>query len=139
VYFTKNVEIIKKKIKERKPNVLIVDDSISVRKFVASILNKNNYQTVLASNGDEALDQLEAASCDLVITDLEMPKLHGFDLIERIRKNNKYDDLPIIILTGRAGDRQKERGIDLGANAFIVKPFKEVDLLRVIKDFIEIV
>jgi chemosensory pili system protein ChpA (sensor histidine kinase/response regulator) len=135
--FEKMNKIKKKKIEGRRPSALIVDDSISVRKFVASVLNKNNYKTVLTSNGEEALHRLKGGNFDIIITDLEMPKMHGFDLIEDIRKDVKYNDLPIIILTGRAGQKQKEKGMELGANAFIVKPFKEGDLLSILDDFIE--
>ena len=130
-------KITKKKIEGRQPIALIVDDSISVRKFVASVLNKKNYKTILTSNGEEALSKLESNNFDIVITDLEMPKMHGFDLIEHIRKDKKFKELPIIILTGRAGEKQKEKGISVGANAFIIKPFKESDLIGVIEDFIE--
>lgn len=127
----------KRKISGRKPTALIVDDSISVRRFVASVLEKNNYSTVLASDGIGALTFLEKTKFDIVVTDLEMPKMHGFELIEKIRSQEKFKDLPIVILTGRAGKKHKEMGAELGANAFIVKPFKETDLLKTLKKFIE--
>lgn len=125
-----------KKISDRKPAALIVDDSISVRRFVASVLEKNNYTTVLASDGVSALECLEKSDFDIVVTDLEMPKMHGFELIEKIREQEKYKDLPIVILTGRAGKKHRDMGDDLGANAFIVKPFKETDLLKILRKFI---
>ncbi len=131
-------QVDKKRISDQKPTALIVDDSISVRRFVATVLEKNNYSTVLASNGINALACLEKSSFDLVVTDLEMPKMHGFELIEKIRAQEKYKDLPIVILTGRAGKKHKEMGADVGANAFIVKPFKETDLLKTLKKFIAI-
>jgi len=131
-----DVPIDKQKISDRKPIALIVDDSISVRRFVASVLEKNNYQTILASNGVDALDCLEQSSFDIIVTDLEMPKMHGFELIEKIRAQEKYAKLPIVILTGRAGKKHKDMGVELGANAFIVKPFKETDLLKTLKKFI---
>ena len=131
------VKVEKKAIKNRKPVALIVDDSISVRRFVANTLEKNNYDTVLASDGINALDELKAKSFDIVITDLEMPKMHGYELIEKIRNQKKLKDLPIIILTGRAGKKHKDMGIKLGANAFIVKPFKDNDLLSTLNKFID--
>jgi chemotaxis protein histidine kinase CheA/ActR/RegA family two-component response regulator len=129
--------ISRKKISERKPVALIIDDSISVRKFVSSVLERYNYVTVLASNGPEAITALKKSDFDIVITDLEMPEMHGFELIEKIRKNEKYKQLPIVILTGRAGAESKEMGKRLGANAYIMKPFKEVDLLKTLEKFIE--
>jgi len=130
-------KIEKKEIKNRKPIALIVDDSISVRRFVANTLEKNNYDTILASDGINALDELKNKSFDIVITDLEMPKMHGYELIEKIRKQKKFKDLPIVILTGRAGKKHKDMGIKLGANAFIVKPFKDNDLLSTLNRFID--
>jgi chemosensory pili system protein ChpA (sensor histidine kinase/response regulator) len=116
-----------------------VDDSVSVRKFVSSVLEKNKYTTVLAEDGPEALEQLRNEKVDIVITDLEMPKMHGFDLIQEIRSYKKYQGIPIVILTGRAGKKHKDKGVALGANAYITKPFKENDLLKTLEDFIEIV
>ena len=125
-------------IKERKPIVIVVDDSNSVRNFVGSILERNGYVTIKSTNGADALEKMKAEEIDLVITDLEMPKMHGFDLISNIRKQKKNDDLPIIILTGRAGMKHRQTGEELGANAFIVKPFKEKDLLESIEKFVKI-
>ena len=131
------VYIKRKQIKNRKPIALIVDDSVSVRRFVANVLEKNNYKTLLASDGINALEELKVKSFDIVITDLEMPKMHGYELIEKIRKQKKLQDLPIVILTGRAGKKHKDMGIKLGANAFIVKPFKDNDLLSTLNKFID--
>jgi len=66
-----------------------------------------------------------------------MPKMHGYELIEKIRNQKKLKDLPIVILTGRAGKKHKDMGIKLGANAFIVKPFKDNDLLTTLNKFID--
>lgn len=130
------IKIDKKEILDRKPIALIVDDSVSVRRFVANTLEKNNYETVLANDGINALEELDKKSFDIVITDLEMPKMHGYELIEKIREQKKLKDLPIVILTGRAGKKHKDMGIKLGANAFIVKPFKDNDLLSALNEFI---
>jgi len=125
-------------VKARSPKIMIVDDSNSVRNFVGSILERNNFLTVKAINGADALKKLKTEQVDLVITDLEMPKMHGFDLISNIRQQKKFAGLPIIILTGRAGMKHRQTGEELGANAFIVKPFKEYDLLASIGEFIKL-
>ena len=85
-----------------------------------------------------ALEKLNSETIDLVVTDLEMPNMHGFELIENIRQEEKLKDLPIVILTGRSGHDNRKKATELGANAFIVKPFKENDLLNVLSEFIEI-
>ena len=127
----------KKNITGRKPRILIVDDSNSVRSFVSSVLEKQGFLTTKAKDGKEALELLEKDLPDLMITDLEMPVMDGFKLIEQTRKNQEMTGLPIVILTGRTGKAQREKGTKLGANSFIGKPFKEGDLLKVISDFIE--
>ena len=127
----------KRTIINRKPKIIIVDDSNSVRNFVGSILERNGYFTIKSNNGADALEKMKIEKVDLMITDLEMPKMHGFDLISNIREQKKYDNLPIIILTGRAGMKHRQTGEDLGANAFIVKPFKEKDLLQSLSEFIQ--
>jgi chemosensory pili system protein ChpA (sensor histidine kinase/response regulator) len=136
---TYNARNIKQKaIKGRKPVVIVVDDSNSVRNFVGSILERNGFVIIKSTNGADALEKMKTEEIDLVITDLEMPKMHGFDLISNIRNQKKNDELPIIILTGRAGMKHRQTGEELGANAFIVKPFKEKDLLQSLEQFIKI-
>ena len=92
----------------------------------------------MAEDGPEALEELDKENFDIIITDLEMPKMQGFDLIKEIREQKKLKEIPIIILTGRAGKKHKEKGEQLGANAYITKPFKENDLLKTLENFIEI-
>jgi chemosensory pili system protein ChpA (sensor histidine kinase/response regulator) len=132
-------DVNKKTVKGRAPKALIIDDSQSVLKFVSSVLERNKYETVLAEDGPEALEELRKSKFDIIITDLEMPKMHGYDLITEIRKYKKYQTIPIVILTGRAGKKHKDKGMKLGANAYITKPFKENDLLKSLESFIEIV
>ena len=131
-------QIKKKQISNRKPKVLIVDDSISVRNFVSSVLEKKGFSTYKSSDGASAIKRIEKGDVDIMITDLEMPKMTGFQLIENVRENKKYDDLPIVILSGKTGKDYRNKAMDIGANAFIMKPFKENDLLNVLGEFIEI-
>jgi chemotaxis protein histidine kinase CheA/ActR/RegA family two-component response regulator len=135
----KAAQIKLKKISGRKPRIMIVDDSRSVLNFVSAILDDNNMEPIKSSSGIEALEQIDENDVDLLITDLEMPKMHGFELVQSIRKNNKFDQLPIIILTGRDTKADREKAKEYGANAFINKPFKERDLLKVMEQFIQIV
>ncbi len=132
----KSKTIKQKKVSGRKPVALIVDDSLSVRKFVSAVLERNEYTTVLASDGPEALEKIKTTEFDIIITDLEMPKMQGLDLIEEIRRDDKNKDIPIIILTGKSGREHEEKGKEAGANAYIIKPFKEGDLVKTLEKFI---
>ncbi|WP_353683354.1 response regulator [Thermodesulfovibrio sp. 3907-1M] len=108
-----------------KGSVLIVDDSISVRKSLQSILEDKKLKVYTAKDGAEALNLLERKKIDLVVTDLEMPVMHGYELISRVRKNPKFKNLPIIVLTSRGTKKHEEKAIALGADGYIVKPFDE--------------
>ena len=98
-----NKTIPEKHISDRKPVILIVDDSSSVRNFVGMALEKQGFITLSANDGKEALEVLNKESVDLMITDLEMPNMDGFKLIEQVRGKSELDTLPIVILTGRTG------------------------------------
>ena len=128
----------KRLIKDRKPLILVVDDSLSVRKFLSGLLTKHKFSADVAKNGDAALEKLNEHEFDLIITDLEMPHLSGYELIEQIRSDPRWESLPIIVLTGRASKHIEDHALKLGADEFIIKPFKESDLIDKIKNFISI-
>ncbi len=115
--------------------VLIVDDSISVRKSLQNILEAKKVKVITAKDGTEALKHLEQKSVDLVITDLEMPIMHGYELISRIRKDARFKDLPIIVLTSRGTKKHEEKAFALGADGYIVKPFDEKTISNVLLNF----
>ncbi len=115
--------------------VLIVDDSLSVRKYISSFLAARNLKTYSASNGSEALKVLEDEEVDLIITDLEMPVMHGYELVSRIRASSKLKGIPIIVLTSRSTTKHKEKALELGADDYLVKPFDERGLVASLKKF----
>lgn len=129
---------IKKIIEGRNPLVLVVDDSLSIRKFLANLLKQQGFKVEMAKNGYEALEKLNQNSFDLVITDLEMPHLSGYELIEQVRNDSRWDYLPIIVLTGRASKHIQQLTMNLGADEFIIKPFKENALIEKIGEFIQL-
>ncbi len=103
--------------------ILIADDSPTIRKFVSVALTMRGFEVIAASDGMEALEKLPNVKIDLIITDLNMPNLDGFELIKNIRENENYKDVPIIILSSLAGSTEIERGLKTGANSYLVKPF----------------
>ncbi|MCS7068331.1 MAG: response regulator [Meiothermus sp.] len=108
--------------------VLLVDDSLSVRKVVGQMLRKAGYQVVTAADGQEALELLEQQPFQAVVTDLEMPRMSGFELLEEVRRRPKLSHLPIAVLTTRASAKHRDLAVELGANAYLTKPADEVEL-----------
>jgi len=125
------------KVRSQTAQILVVDDSINTREIEKSILEAYGYAVDLAEDGLEAVEKTKEKQYDLVITDVEMPRLDGFSLAEQLRKNAVYSDTPIIIMTSREKDEDKKRGIMVGANAYIVKgSFDQTNLLETVQNLI---
>jgi two-component system chemotaxis response regulator CheY len=114
-------------------NVLIVDDSEFVRNYHSAILRDASFQVITAGDGMEALEKLFTNPCDLVLTDINMQRMDGYEFIRRVRAEEQYQQLPIIIIStdGKAKDRKK--GFDAGANLYIVKPCSPEVMLETLK------
>ena len=107
--------------RKRRGRVLVVDDSITTRTMEKNILETQGYQVEVAVSGEEALSILAARNFDLIVTDIEMPGIDGFELTRQLRAGEEQSEVPVIIVTSRATDEDKRRGIDVGAQAYIVK------------------
>jgi chemotaxis protein histidine kinase CheA/CheY-like chemotaxis protein len=117
--------------------VLVVDDSINTREIEKSILEAYGYTVVTAEDGEDAFEKTHEVLYDLVITDVEMPRLDGFSLTERLRGDERYRNVPIIIVTSREKEEDKKRGIAVGANAYIVKgAFDQSNLIETVRSLI---
>jgi two-component system, chemotaxis family, chemotaxis protein CheY len=103
--------------------ILIADDSPTIRKFVSVALSIRGFEIVSASDGMEAMEKLPLQNVDLLITDLNMPNLDGYELIKTIRQDERYKDMPIIILSSLSKGTEIERGLSSGANSYLLKPF----------------
>lgn len=117
----------------RKPRVLVVDDSISIRKYVQRFLDRTGYEVEVAPDGVAALDAMGRSEFDVVISDLEMPVMHGYDLMAEMKKHAALKDIPIIVLTSRAGEKHKQKAMEMGAQDYLVKPFEEQEMLAALK------
>lgn len=116
--------------------VILADDSISVRKFVGRMLEKAGYRVRLASDGLEALELALQGHCDLVITDLEMPRTNGYELIMHLRQSPETKNIPVIVVTSRAGAKHRERAIKEGAAGFLTKPVQDEQLIATVGELI---
>ncbi len=125
------------KDEERGATILVVDDSGNTREIERSILEAYGYTVETAEDGQEALDKTRDTLFDLVITDVEMPRMDGFSLTEALRADPRYRTVPVIIVTSREKDEDKKRGILAGADAYIVKrAFDQSNLLDTVKSLI---
>ncbi|SRR5712691_3686683 len=117
----------------RQPRVLVVDDSITTRTMEKNLLEAAGYEVRVAADGTDAWTALRSEAFDLVVSDVDMPRLDGFELTARIRADRKLADLPVILVTALESREDKERGIDVGANAYVVKSsFDQTNLLEII-------
>ena len=112
--------------------ILVVDDSPTVVKFVSFSLKNKGFQVLTACDGMDAVEKISNATEEigLVITDLNMPNLDGYGLIDTLRHNEKYSQTPIIILTSEEAEEDREKGLQIGADSYLVKPFKSSLLLN---------
>jgi len=119
------------------PHILVVDDSITTRSLEKNILESKNYQVTVAVNGKEAWDRLQKQTFSLLITDITMPIMDGFTLTEQVKKSEKLRNLPVIIVTSLGSDAEKKRGIEVGADAYIVKSeFESGTLLDIVEQLV---
>jgi chemosensory pili system protein ChpA (sensor histidine kinase/response regulator) len=112
--------------------VLLVDDSISVRKVVGAMLERGGFSVVTAGDGVEALEALGRGPVDVVVTDLEMPRLNGYELVEDLHRRPALRHVPIVMLTTRAGERHREVARRLGITQYVTKPVDEETFVRLI-------
>jgi two-component system chemotaxis response regulator CheY len=116
--------------------ILVADDSPSIRKFVSFALAAKGFEVISAGDGMEALEKLPNGNVNLVITDLNMPNVDGFELIKSIRDNIEFKEIPIIILSSLGGKEEIEKGMKYGANSYLVKPFDPKRICYEVSKFI---
>lgn len=119
------------------PTVMVVDDSITVRRVTARLLERNNMRPIAAKDGVEALALLDETVPDVILLDIEMPRMDGYELAKHIRGSERLKGIPIIMITSRTGEKHRTRALELGVDAYLGKPFQEADLLENIHALLE--
>lgn len=122
---------------DEKIKILVVDDSLTVRKASSKILERNNFQVILATDGEDAIEQLQDTTPDIILSDIEMPKMDGFELVKHIRSIEKFNNIPITMITSRTAEKHQNLAFELGANAFLGKPYNEQELINTINQLIK--
>ena len=113
----------------QRPLVMVADDDTEIAILVEILLQREGYDVVTAMNGGEALELIERKRPDVVVLDIMMPNLNGYEVVQRLRENKDTRFLPVILLSARAGALDRKYGIRMGADDYILKPFKAEDLL----------
>ncbi|GAB4294789.1 MAG: response regulator [Desulfuromonadia bacterium] len=117
--------------------ILVVEDSPTMRSLISVTLESaGEYEIVAAANGFEALRLLPREKVDLVITDINMPDINGLELISYIRKNQNYATIPLFIISTEGSERDREKGLSLGADEYLVKPFDPAQLAMLVDSYL---
>ena len=121
-----------------KKRILVVDDEKDLVETLTYRLEANNYEVIMACDGQEGLEKARSANPDLIILDLMLPKLDGYKVCRMLKFDEKYKRIPIILFSARAQENDKKMGEDVGANAYVTKPFEPQALLGKIKELLEL-
>jgi len=122
----------------RVPLVMVVDDSLTMRKVTSRVLERHNFEVAAARDGVEALEKLEERVPDLMLLDIEMPRMDGYELATAMKADPRFKDVPIVMITSRTGDKHRQRAFDIGVQRYLGKPYQELDLLRNVYDLLGI-
>ena len=119
--------------------ILVVEDSLTTRAMIISAIEEvaGGLEIFESKNGFEALKLLPHHSFDLIITDINMPDINGLELVSFVKRNQAYRHIPLIIITTEGSERDREKGLSLGANEYLVKPFNPEMLQNVVKKYIK--
>ena len=117
------------------PLVLVVDDSITVRRVTQRLLKREGFRVALAADGLQALERLQEEKPSIVLSDIEMPRMDGFDLARNIRRDEKLRDLPIIMITSHIAEKHREHARELGVDHYLGKPYSEDTLIGLVRQY----
>jgi chemosensory pili system protein ChpA (sensor histidine kinase/response regulator) len=112
------------------PAVMVVDDSLTVRKITSRLLEREGYRVLLAKDGVDALEQMKDSLPAVLLVDIEMPRMDGFDLTRTVRGDARMQGIPIIMISSRTAEKHRSHAAELGVNAFLGKPYQESELLQ---------
>jgi chemosensory pili system protein ChpA (sensor histidine kinase/response regulator) len=132
-----SIQISSSEAVEEKIKIMVVDDSITVRKVTGRLLERHGMAVETAKDGVEALAMLQDYHPDVMLLDIEMPRMDGFEVARNMRSSEQLSDIPIIIITSRTGDKHRDHAMDLGVKRYLGKPYQETDLLENIQSVLK--
>ena len=116
--------------------VMVVDDSLTVRKITSRLLEREGYTVLTAKDGVDALEQMKETLPGVMLVDIEMPRMDGFDLARNVRADARTARIPIVMISSRTADKHRNQAAQLGVNAFLGKPYQESELLQYVSTFL---
>jgi DNA-binding response OmpR family regulator len=116
--------------------ILIVDDELSILVPLKFLLEKNDFDVDLAQSGKDALDKISQSKPDLILLDIMLPDLDGYEIFQMIRENTSWDDIKVIYLSAKNRDVDIAKGLNLGVDAYVTKPFSNADLLKKVRSLL---
>jgi chemosensory pili system protein ChpA (sensor histidine kinase/response regulator) len=122
----------------RAPQVLIVDDSLTVRRVTSRMLTREGFEVAVARDGIEALALLETQDPDVILLDIEMPRMDGFEFMRTIRRDPRFVHTPVVMITSRAAEKHRALARELGVDLYLGKPFQEQELLSSLRQMLEL-
>jgi len=117
--------------------ILIVDDEPSIIVPVQFLMEQNGYDVIVAFSGEEAMEIIAEKKVDLILLDIMLPVIDGFEVCQRVRENPQWNKIKIILLTALGSDANVEKGLALGADAYITKPFSNIEIVDKVKELLE--
>jgi chemosensory pili system protein ChpA (sensor histidine kinase/response regulator) len=130
-------EILQGPREDRRTFALVVDDSITVRRVTQRLLERNGMRVMTAKDGVDALSILQEHLPDVILLDIEMPRMDGYELATHVRADARLADIPIVMITSRVGEKHRARAIEIGVNDYLGKPYQENQLLDAIEPLVE--
>jgi len=112
------------------PLVMVVDDSVTMRKVTGRVLERHNFEVATARDGIDALERMVDVVPDLMLLDIEMPRMDGYELATAMKQDPRLRDVPIIMITSRTGEKHRQRALDIGVQRYLGKPYQEPELMR---------
>jgi chemosensory pili system protein ChpA (sensor histidine kinase/response regulator) len=118
------------RLSNKRDIVMVVDDSITMRRVASKLLERHNYQVITAKDGVDALAQLQDLRPDVMLLDIEMPRMDGFELATHMQNEENFSRIPIIMITSRTGEKHRDRAFEIGVNNYMGKPYQEDELIE---------
>jgi chemosensory pili system protein ChpA (sensor histidine kinase/response regulator) len=117
---------------------MVVDDSITMRKVTSRVLDNHSIEVMTAQDGLDAIEQLREKVPDLMLLDIEMPRMDGYELLEHVRADARLRHVPVVMITSRAGQKHRRKAREAGANAYLTKPYQEAELVDQVSEMLDI-